>query len=112
MFLSFVLQLFSCHILTKIQKNQTRINIYSIFFGQSSGVSARKQLFCKLWLCVGLCGLQMCCFVRGLSFYSNRFSFQSFSSKLSDYLGFLQHLAVTAGGVTSLGARGLGFNPR
>jgi len=30
----------------------------------SMGVRARKQLFCKLWSCVDLCGLQMCCFVR------------------------------------------------
>ena len=30
------------------------------------GASARKQLFCKLRSCVGLCGLQMCCFVRWL----------------------------------------------
>ena len=30
------------------------------------GASAREQFFCKLWLCVGLCGLQMCCFVRWL----------------------------------------------
>jgi len=29
-------------------------------------VSARKQLFCKHWFCVGLWGLQMCCFLRGL----------------------------------------------
>lgn len=29
-------------------------------------VSARKQLFCKFWWCVGLCDLQMCCFVRWL----------------------------------------------
>lgn len=27
---------------------------------------ARKQLFCKLWFCVGLSGLQMCCFERWL----------------------------------------------
>jgi hypothetical protein len=28
--------------------------------------SARKQLFCKRWFCIGLWGLQMCCFVRRL----------------------------------------------
>ena len=30
------------------------------------GARARKQLFCKLWLCSGRRGLQMCCFVRWL----------------------------------------------
>jgi len=33
------------------------------------GASARKQLFCKLRLCVGWCGLQMCCFVRWQFFF-------------------------------------------
>jgi hypothetical protein len=57
----------------------------------SMGASARKQLFCKLWLCVGLCGLQMCCFVRWLFIFG--FLFLSFSSKLSVRFGLL-HLAA------------------
>src|SRR5690554_5800003 len=68
----------------------------------SVGASARKQLFCKLRLCVGLCGLQMCCFVRGLFIISYSF-FLSFSSKLSVHFGLL-HLAVTSGCMWSAGA--------
>jgi len=34
------------------------------------GAYARKQLFWTLWSCVGLCGLQMCCFECRQSFFS------------------------------------------
>jgi hypothetical protein len=43
----------------------------------SASASARKQLFCKLWSCVGLCGLQMCCFMcRHFSFIYSDFKLQ------------------------------------
>lgn len=59
--------------------------------------SARKQLFCKLWLRLGLCGLQMCCFVCWLFIF-----FLSLSSKLSA-VSFFLHLAVTVRGLAKCG---------
>ena len=61
------------------------------------GALGRKQLFCKHWLCVGLCGLQMCCFVRG------HFLWFFLSCKLSA-VSFL-HLAVTVECSSSKGLR-------
>ncbi len=40
---------------------------------KSTGVLAKKQLFCKLWFeGLGCSGLQMCCFVGGVSTFFER----------------------------------------